>query len=143
MNPGFALYRDAIAQQMPLLAQHGFSWLGEDDDGIELTDGQLWLSFCVQPREASLEVLVRHLGDTASDQTYRVDLVMRVMKDATTQDFIQWQQAGPDALVGHFVRYILDNRQRLFGAQCTYAQAYDDYNRQVMAQLMAQWAPKG
>ena len=44
--------------------------------------------------------------------------------------------------MSRYVRYIVDNKQRLFGPHCTYATAYEDFNREVREQLMARWAKK-
>lgn len=137
-----APYRDAIAAQAAALQHHGYSWIGEDDHGIQFTDGEVLVSFCVQRYEDALEVLVRHLGDQADDVEYRLDLVMRVMDGATTQDFRAESEGERQELVARYVKYLLDNKQRLFGPQCSYGEAYSDFNRTVMARLMAQWAPK-
>jgi hypothetical protein len=137
-----APYRDAIMGHSARLLQAGFSWLGEDDHRIQFTDGEVLVKFSVDRYEVALEVEIRHLGDKASNEFYRLDFVMRAMDGATTQDFVAQTPEEHSRVIGRFVDYILKNKKRLFGPNCPYAAQYEDFSRALMKNLMAQWAPK-
>ncbi|EHR73195.1 hypothetical protein BurJ1DRAFT_4403 [Burkholderiales bacterium JOSHI_001] len=137
-----APFRSAIMAQAPRLQKEGFSWIGEDEIRIRFTDGDIELMFVGERYENWLSVWVRYLGDSAGDARYRLDFVMQIVDaipphvfDAKTQD--DWMQ-----LIARYVDYILLNKSRLFGADCPYAMAYEEFDRRGAEEAMAQWARK-
>jgi hypothetical protein len=134
--------RDLILAQAAPLQQHGFSWLGDDEISIWFTDGEVKVSFVVERYSDNWDVWVQHLGQGEADTPYRLDLVMRVMDGASTSDFVERSADDRQRLMARFVRYIIDNKQRLFGPHCPYAQAYEEFDRRVAEQAMAQWSRK-
>lgn len=134
--------RDTIVAEAAHLQQHGFSWIGEDEVSIRYTDGEVLVAFVAERYYSGWEVWVRHLGEAEPDAHYRLDLVMRVMDGATSADFAEQAPGDRQRLVARFVRYIIDNKQRLFGPTCSYARQYNEFDRLVAERAMAQWAAK-
>lgn len=135
-------YRRAILSQAPLLKRNGFSLMGEDDNRIQFTDGEVLVKFSVERYEHWLAVYIRHLGEQATNQEYRLDFVMHVVDGDNTQGVVAGTPEEQARLVERDVRYILDNKARLLGPTCTYAKAYSDFCRSLAERTMAQWAAK-
>lgn len=134
--------RDLILTQAAPLQRHGFSWLDESETAIRFTDGEVLVSFVVERYSDNWDVWVQHLGEVEADTAYRLDLVMRVMDGAQTSDFVEQSVEDRKRLVARFVQYIIDNKRRLFGPRCPYVRPYEEFDRRVAEQAMAQWSAK-
>jgi hypothetical protein len=137
-------YRPYILKNAILLENESFSFLGEDENTLRYSDGDVFICFVVENFSDSLDVWVEYLGDDPIDEEkYRLDIIMRLKtKEAITEEFRVDSESDKDALVKNYVDFIVENKKGLFGKEFPLAQQYEEYNREIGAKALEVFAQK-
>jgi hypothetical protein len=125
---GIQPYKKYIAKYAPLLLAKGFSLLTEDEYNVELTDGEVYLTFHVEPYSDALEVWVEYLSDSAPDTKYRLDIIMQVyLKKDLTETFRAETEDEKENLVKTYIVFIVQHKDKLFKETFPLAREYDEF----------------
>ncbi len=130
-------YSKYIIKYAPLLTEKGFSFFGEDVDSMKFTDGEIFVTFSVEPTSDSLDVWVEFLSDEVPDETlYRLDFIMRVFYEREIDEmFKAATENQKEELVKNYIQFIADNKEKLFGDAFPMTNEYQEFQRQQHQKL--------